>query len=266
MHTEQSAISHILYVEDLETDQILLPSVLSETRYRISIATNGQEAVDRLKQEKFDLVLMDIEMPVMNGIEATRYIRNELHHSNDDLPIVALTIHNTQETRNAALEVGVDDFIPKPFDHEELEEKIRYWINRDSSDSFSEAARMFDNQDLEAFPIVDPKQIESFLEFIGIDRTRELIEDFIAHYNEKKDFIFDLQTDADDVSKELHAIASVSGNVGLSRFSMACRLMMTDVKTNNSIDREARLAEIQNIYDVSLVQLLKILEVMNNAG
>lgn len=264
MQTEPSAINHILYVEDLETDQILLPSILPDTQYRISIAANGQEALNKLKDEKFDLVLMDIEMPVMNGIDATRHIRNELHHSHDDLPIVALSIHNNQETRNAALEVGIDDFIAKPFDHDELAEKIRYWLNRDNMDPFAEAAKMFETQPLDTFPVIDPKQIESFLEFIGIPRTRELIEDFIQHYDEKKAFIFAPDTPAQDISAELHAMASISGNVGLSRFSMACRYLMSDII--GDVDRQARLNEVQALYEEGLKQLQEILKVMDDGS
>lgn len=259
-----SHTSRILYVEDLETDQALLPSILSEDLYSISIAVNGQEAVERLKSEKFDLVLMDIEMPVMDGMEATRIIRNELNHDNDDLPILALTIHNTQETRNQALEVGIDDFIPKPFDQGELLEKLDYWINGAAIDSFAAVADMFNERDLEKYLIIDPKQIESFLQFIGLSRTKELIQDFIKHYNDKASLILGSDTDADTIAKELHAMASISGNIGLSRFSMACRFLMDDLKYGDIPERSGRLDEIQALYSEGLVKLNQILDVMEN--
>ncbi|MEM6782069.1 MAG: response regulator [Pseudomonadota bacterium] len=262
MQTDTSNASRILYVEDLETDQALLPTVLPESQYRISIASNGQEAVERLKDEKFDLVLMDIEMPVMDGIEATRYIRNELKHSNDDLPILALTVHNTNEKRAAALEAGIDDFIPKPFDHDELQQKIEYWIQHDQTDSFIEAAQMFENTDLSSYPILDGKQIESFLQFIGIERTRELIEDSMSEYDKKTDMIFDTNTTADDLAKEMHAIASMSGNLGLSRFSMSCRTLMNDLKNGDIEDRMTRLMDVQALYDESVQKLKKIIDAM----
>jgi CheY-like chemotaxis protein len=93
--------------------------------YRADIVTNGVEALDILKQIPYDLVLMDVQMPVMDGLNATRYIRNpETGVLNADVPILAMTAHATDDDMEKCMDAGMNGYISKPVTKEKLEECI----------------------------------------------------------------------------------------------------------------------------------------------
>ncbi len=102
----------ILLVEDNVVNQKVVTAVLSKRGWRVDLAANGAEALDRLGREKFDLVLMDVQMPVMDGLEATRQIRRETQWKR--LPIVAMTAHAMTGDRERCLEAGMNGYVSKP--------------------------------------------------------------------------------------------------------------------------------------------------------
>jgi osomolarity two-component system sensor histidine kinase NIK1 len=108
----------ILLVEDNELNQRLMKIGLSRYNYKVSIAANGLIGVQMFNCQKFDLILMDIMMPVMDGFEATREIRN-IENENPDLghiPIIAFTANTINNDREKCIKGGMDDILEKPFD------------------------------------------------------------------------------------------------------------------------------------------------------
>jgi len=112
----------ILVVDDAEFNRDLLVQLL-EDEYQVSVAVDGGEGVKKAEQEKPDLILMDLGMPVMDGWEATRRIKanSELKH----IPIIAVTSHAMVGDEIQAREAGCDDYTPKPIDEDELLRKIK---------------------------------------------------------------------------------------------------------------------------------------------
>lgn len=112
----------IMVVEDNEFNRMVAEDTLNEILPGIEIhmAVHGQEAVDRLKNEKFDIVLMDIQMPVMDGITATKTIRKELTGPMQKVKIIAMTANVMQEDIKSYLEIGMDSYVCKPFHPQEL--------------------------------------------------------------------------------------------------------------------------------------------------
>ncbi|MEM9011563.1 MAG: response regulator [Pseudomonadota bacterium] len=107
--------ARVLVVEDNRVNQQILQAALTTQGYRIDIAENGQEAIERLQERAFDIVLMDLQMPVMTGREAIQWIRGS-DQPFADVPIVALTADAERSTRDACLNDGADDFLTKPVD------------------------------------------------------------------------------------------------------------------------------------------------------
>ncbi len=114
----------VLIVEDNIVNQKLLRVLLKNIGCETDIASNGQVAVDKVKIRKYDLVLMDLQMPVMGGIEATEYIRNKLKK---EVPIVALTAAAMKEDQTKSMAAGMNDYITKPVVPKKLKEKIIQW-------------------------------------------------------------------------------------------------------------------------------------------
>lgn len=115
----------ILIAEDHQFNQLLVKSILKDYYIEPFIAKNGQEAIEMVKNHDFDLILMDIQMPDINGVEASQYIRKEL---NKDVPIIALTANALKGDEEKYLSGGMNDYISKPFDPEMLVNKINQWV------------------------------------------------------------------------------------------------------------------------------------------
>ena len=116
-------MKRILVAEDNDSNYILMNYILKR-HYEYFRARNGQEAVELAETEKPDLILMDLKMPVMDGLEATRLIKDKT----PDLPIVALTANAFDSDRHAALEAGCDDFLSKPVNADRCIQTIAKFI------------------------------------------------------------------------------------------------------------------------------------------
>lgn len=117
--------SRILLADDNEMNRLVVSVVLQQAGCRITEVHNGSEAVNAVRKEHFDLVLMDVQMPLLNGLEATRIIREEL---NRELPVIALTANAIQGEADKCLQAGMNDYISKPFTEEELTGTISRWL------------------------------------------------------------------------------------------------------------------------------------------
>ncbi|WP_051906515.1 response regulator [Methylomarinum vadi] len=120
---DEDARPKILVVDDFEINRQVAKAMLEGGGYQVSLADNGEQAVQMVKTNRFDAVLMDLQMPVMDGYEATRQIRSE--QSFTALPIIALTAHATEEEKNKCLERGMQDCIGKPIDLKQLLTSLR---------------------------------------------------------------------------------------------------------------------------------------------
>lgn len=119
---------HLLLVEDNEINQLVARELLEKMGFTISLANNGQVAVSMVLNGSFDAVLMDIQMPGMDGYEATRRIRAEARFGFDQLPIIAMTAHALSGDREKALQAGLNDYISKPIDVSELSKALLRWL------------------------------------------------------------------------------------------------------------------------------------------
>ncbi|MFO7829565.1 MAG: response regulator [Bacteroidales bacterium] len=106
---------NFLIVDDILINRILLKEILIEITDQLSEAGNGKDAIEILKNKPIDIILMDIEMPVMNGLETTKYIRNILPNPLNKIPIIALTAHNPDDFFDDYNSAGFDELLTKPY-------------------------------------------------------------------------------------------------------------------------------------------------------
>lgn len=105
----------IIIADDIFTNRLLLTEIIQDLGHECIAVKNGKEAVDMLMKEKVDLILMDIEMPVMNGLEATKYIREKLDTVKKNIPVIALTAHNPKIFFDDYKDVGFNKLLTKPY-------------------------------------------------------------------------------------------------------------------------------------------------------
>lgn len=123
--TELRAL-RILLAEDSSDNQMLVRSYLKQNPYHLDIAGHGASALEQFKSGNYDLILMDMQMPTMDGVTATREIRRLAPQS--AVPIVAMTANVMQEDRQRCFEAGMNDFVSKPIDPDELVAVLLKWI------------------------------------------------------------------------------------------------------------------------------------------
>ncbi len=131
--------STVLVVEDFEDNRFLMRRLLEMSGYNVLEATNGEQAVNVAIKERPDLVLMDLSLPLLDGLAATRRIR--MCDGMNNIPIVAVSAHDTTDFHSEALAAGCNDYVTKPIDFDQLESVIsRLLGNDDPDDTKSNAA------------------------------------------------------------------------------------------------------------------------------
>ena len=114
----------VLLAEDNPLNQLVMKKLFLDWGGELVIASHGREAIEKLREQAFDLILMDVQMPVLDGLEATRYIRSEFPESRNNIPIIALTANAFSGTDDECLLAGMNDFISKPIEIAHLYQKI----------------------------------------------------------------------------------------------------------------------------------------------
>ena len=133
VHMEKSVTNakHILLVEDNELNQEIASVILQEAGFTVDLAEDGAVAVEKITQAEagtYDLILMDIQMPNMNGYEATRKIRQIPEESKAKIPIIAMTANAFEEDKKNAFDAGMDGHIAKPIDIKELLRELKRFL------------------------------------------------------------------------------------------------------------------------------------------
>src|SRR5260370_24989568 len=127
---EPESSLRVLLAEDNLVNQRLACRLLEKRGHSVAVAANGLEAVEALGKESFDLVFMDVQMPVMDGFEATATIRKRERPGGLHLPVVALTAHAMKDDREKCLAAGMDGYLSKPIRPQELDEVLRKYLAR----------------------------------------------------------------------------------------------------------------------------------------
>lgn len=120
----------VLAVEDNELNRMVLQVILKKCDVVMSIAHNGQEAIDLIQEKEFDIVLMDVQMPIVDGLEATKYIREELKSTT---PIIGLSANAMREEVEICKQAGMNDYLVKPYSERALVEVMKKWFSKEKT-------------------------------------------------------------------------------------------------------------------------------------
>ena len=213
----------LLLVEDELTNRTVALTLLNRLGFKVTLAIDGYEAVEKSAQASFDLILMDCQMPIMDGFDATKQIRSHEKQLGRHTPIIALTANACKVDRERCLEAGMDDFLAKPYTREELQSILQRWLpsgreatvdNHEVQQSPAIAA-----QD-DTAPVIDRQQFNQLSEALDGDLSH-VIPAFIASAGEMISELHEvLAADNDkEVLRLTHSIKSSSANLGASRLS-----------------------------------------------
>jgi two-component system, sensor histidine kinase and response regulator len=232
---------HILLAEDNRVNQKLATRLLEKRGHQVVLVTNGQEALEALAQRSFDLVLMDVHMPGMDGIEATMAIREKERSTGFHQPVIALTAMVMKGDHERCTAAGMDGYLSKPIDIQKLDDVLALYADRRS-------------RDLDAAPVQDhPTALLNTAELLRrVDGDRDFLSDLISAFREEyPGQIEDAQQaiarrDAAGVERVGHALKGALGNLAASGASKFAAEFETMGKLGNLSLAEAKLAETEN--------------------
>jgi two-component system, sensor histidine kinase and response regulator len=238
---------HILVAEDNEINQKMAKALITRQGHEVTIAPNGKEAVEAARAGGYDLILMDVQMPEMDGLEASRKIR-EMEESGSHIPIIALTAHAMQGDRQDCLDAGMDDYLSKPLDPRKVFQAIEHW-----GAGVSEVTLLSNGEEIpvtvtpEAEVVFD---LESALSRFSYDREffATLLDDFLSTLPEK---IAELRKSVDqlnyaEISYQAHSLKGVAANFSAIQLSNLTARLDASSKNSNQIEVEQYMQELED--------------------
>ena len=212
--------ARILLAEDNLTNQQVALGILKKFGLRADVVADGAEAVKALKSIPYDLVLMDVRMPVMDGIEATRHIRNQHSEVCDHaIPIIAMTANAQQRDREECLAAGMNDYVSKPVSPEALHEALTGWLGARNGEISSEGASVVTSHAIESDVIVWDRV--GLLRRLMGDRqlATKVAEGFLDDIPRQVQVLrVSLETgDVSGCERQAHSIKGASASVGAER-------------------------------------------------
>lgn len=206
----------VLLVDDSETNLFLGSKILESLGLEVTPVDGGAKAVSAATQSDFDLVLMDIAMPGMNGLEATRQIRTFVDR--DALPIVALTAHIDGDEKQACFEIGMNKYLTKPIAKEALAKELAPWLaitNTRSPEQCDEVVG--EGNEATRGDLVDVSVLSDLVRQIGRDNLPVVINKVQAESNQRWSELEDAvaRGDATAMMRQVHSLASIFRSVGL---------------------------------------------------
>ncbi|HEY4155728.1 MAG TPA: response regulator [Puia sp.] len=239
----------ILVAEDVELNQHLTRHILESSGASVVIANNGSEALDWLKRQYFDCILMDVQMPEMDGIEATEQIRRLPDPVMSATPIIALTANCHAEDLLKYQRAGMDDFLAKPFDEALLLSAILSNAKKKKEViSESPGQDLYDLTMIRSVSGGDPafikKMIQLFIETVP-QNVKELVDSTLAGNWEQ-------------VSKMAHKLKSTVDSMGIKSIHADIRKVEANAKTGENLDQIPNLVkEVEAVVSLCIRQLQK---------
>ena len=254
---------HILLVEDNAFNQQVAEGFLTRRGARVTLANDGSEAIDWVRRQSFDAVLMDLHMPVLDGFEATRRIRQWLQAQPQarQLPIIAMTAAVLVEDRQRCSEEGMVDFVAKPIDPDELMQTLSRWVVAHSNASVVPAAEPV------ALPELPGFDLDSALRRLDGDRDSllRLLRGFAETYTVSRlDTLLQSGESAPEegasgytqAGEWLHMIQGVAGNLGAVELARTAARLETQVKAGATLTGRDEFAAVLTQTQAAIVTQL----------
>ena len=254
--------SKILIVEDMETNRLTAKALIGKLGYKTDEAKNGVEAVQKHKDNQYDLILMDCQMPVMDGLEATRQIRqNEKALKMVHVPIIAMTGNAFESDQEKCFKAGMDDFISKPVEPDILSQKIRLNLTHNLSHTKEDLPdKSLPDKNLPDKSLLGEDSEQDmcfnkdklFERFGGDEEIIEVVLD--SFFEEAPELIEKIRdaidgNDVEEVRLNSHALKGSAANVNADLLRKAVLDMETRAKTQNSDSFVLKFEIIQNEYN-----------------
>lgn len=213
---------HILVAEDQVINQRVIGSYLAKLGVSFDIAANGALAFQMWENAKYDLILMDCRMPVMDGYDSTVKIREKEKQIGGHIPIIALSAEISTDDRQRCLDLGMDEFVGKPVDFQKFYQCLTRWLSEEQDKSFVIDQSALDK--LSGFSAGDQNLVDALIEEFSKTAPRVIDDMHLAAQNSNLKAISDLA----------HSLKSTSSTLGLIRVAEMCQILeaLENIPTN----------------------------------
>jgi two-component system, sensor histidine kinase and response regulator len=249
----------VLVAEDNAVNQKVAARMLERLGYSADVVANGKEAVDSLSRIPYAAVLMDVQMPEMDGYEATTEIRSREEGQDLHTPIIAMTANAMEGDREQALQTGMDDHLPKPVKLEELEAALARWVSPEGEGARPGGGnRIVTSQVREE--LLDRQVIANLRELGGPELLSELAELFLEDSRSTVDSLKEAVegSDAHAVERAAHTLQGSAGNMGAREVARFCA-QLQEVGASGEIARAPELlARLEGALDRTRPELVAL--------
>ena len=242
--------ARVLLVEDHEMNQEIAIGFLSNMEVETEVAVNGLEAVDLVRSKDFDLVLMDIQMPVMDGLAAAKAIRQLQKTGIERLPVIAMTAHAMKGDREKSLEAGMNDHITKPIDPDELAKMLEKWLPKEkvavNTAETSPALKVDATAPADPPPLSFPGfDWQQGLKYLGGNPERyvQMLQKFTVDFADATERIQEELADGrqEDALRRIHSLKGVAGTLGAVALQEAAKRVEAAMRTGEEYGSELEL-------------------------
>ncbi|MGL1892900.1 MAG: transporter substrate-binding domain-containing protein [Spirochaetaceae bacterium] len=230
--------AHILLAEDNLINQQVATELLESEGFYVEIANNGEEAVSLALKNSYDIVLMDLQMPIMDGYDATKVIRETIDI--DTLPIVAMTADAMSGVRDSVINIGMNDYVTKPIETDSLWKSLNKWIKsgeRNLPENFTNNDNLNDKTGI---PKIDGIDTVTGLKRVGnnIELYTKLLSRFL---DDQKDFTGKIRKllkdeNNEEAKREVHTAKGVSSNLGINNYWEEMKLMEILIEDDKELE------------------------------
>lgn len=251
---EEIGSRSVLVVEDNEVNALVAEGFLERMGHQVKVVRSGEDAVDEVSGTAFDAVLMDVSLPGIDGLEATRRIRELKDPLARKVPIIAMSAHVFASEINEHLAAGMDLFVGKPVSPQRLAGALRTVLH--NSGKITSISPRRDGGE-PVGQVINPAVLEEDYAVLGHDRTVRIVEAFRQEAPRKMaDLITAFEaSDPGGVATHAHALKSAAGQLGLNALGVACRGMEMAAKEDALDGLNDRVTGIEDLVDQSLEAL-----------
>ncbi|MCP8968941.1 ATP-binding protein [Ectobacillus ponti] len=219
--------ARILLAEDNVVNQKLAVRVFKNIGYEVDLAVNGEEVLHKLKKQSYDVIFMDVQMPYMDGLEATRIIRRE--YTERQPVIIAMTANAMAEDRERCFAAGMDDFLSKPILVQEIQRSLQHWLAVKEQENCRQAPESTPSAEL-----LDRDMIQELWELGGKEFLFELVELFEEQAASLLEVIRQsvIQQDIQRLREAVHGLKGISLNTGAARMAQVCKDIEDIIKSH----------------------------------
>lgn len=243
---------NVLLVEDNELNQEVAKEIIESFGFIVDIAENGEKSIDKVSNNDYDIVLMDMQMPVMDGISATKKIRNDL--GKIDIPIIAMTANAMEDDKEKCSLAGMNDHLSKPIDPKHLLEMIKKWSN---------ISQVVANENLK--DLKEPCNLEKLLHVDGFDAKagcnrvmgkKKTYIRLLKRFVEEEAFSVDnienavVKKDYEKAEYLTHTLKGVTGNIGATRvYELVLDFENTLKNHKDDANLFQKIPELKSVYN-----------------